>query len=182
MKKRIFLTTPKVLILGMVSVLAACGGPTSSPSPRSPYDVQASPAGEAQCFTTTASENANAASATNQRRAAAGLGRVSANDTLARAAANHACDMARRGLMSHGGSKTSGPSQRIKALGYAPMVTAENIAAGPYSQSRVLQEWNASPSHLSNILIPQLKDVGIGRAIGSDGKTTFWAIVYSASR
>ncbi|WP_330450999.1 hypothetical protein FLP41_12330 [Paracoccus marcusii] len=56
---------------------------------------------------------------------------MQANDLLARAAARHACDMAQRGRMTHAGSRSSGPSQRVKALGYAPTVTAENIAAGP---------------------------------------------------
>ena len=84
--------------------------------------------------------------------------------------------------MAHRGSKTTGPAQRVKALGYPTQITAENIAAGPFSLTRVLGEWNASAGHLENINIPQLRDVGIGRAIGSDGRTVFWSAVYAAPK
>ena len=120
--------------------------------------------------------------ATNQTRARAGLPPVRANPTLARAAAQHACDMAARGRMTHLGSRTTGPAQRVKAEGYAPAITAENIAAGPYDLARVLSEWNASSGHVANMLIPQVSEYGIGHAIASDGKTRFWAAIYAAPR
>ncbi len=88
--------------------------------------------------------------------------------------------MARRGVMAHHGSRTSGPAQRVKARGYRPSVTAENIAAGRFGLDGVLQAWNSSPGHLGNILIPQLRDYGIGHAIAADGKTVFWTAVYAA--
>lgn len=172
-------------VTGLVAVavmLAACGAPApvqrSGASSKYP-DVQATAPGKAQCYQTSAGENAAAAAATSSARRAAGLPAVSPNATLARAAAAHACDMASRGLMAHHGSKTTGPAQRVKSLGYAPRLTAENIAAGPFSLGRVLGEWNRSSGHLENINIPQVQEVGIGRAIGSDGKTVFWAAVYS---
>ena len=84
--------------------------------------------------------------------------------------------------MAHRGSSSSGPAARVKALGYAPRLTAENIAAGPYSLNRVLAEWNASRGHLENIYIPQVREVGIGRAVGSDGRTVFWSAVYGAPK
>ncbi|WP_246184969.1 CAP domain-containing protein [Paracoccus aestuariivivens] len=101
---------------------------------------------------------------------------------LARVAAAHACDMARRGLMSHKGSSTRGPMPRAKAAGYAPTIVAENIAAGPYNQPQVLAQWAASSGHIANIMIPQLRDFGIGKAVGSDGKTVYWSAVYAAPR
>lgn len=166
--------------------LAGCGGGPGaeyrSGSAADYPDMQASAPGEAQCFATSAAENAAVASATNSARAARGLASVRPNATLARAAAGHACDMARRGLMAHRGSRTTGPAQRVKALGYRPSLTAENIAAGPFGLNRVLTEWNSSSGHLRNIYIQQIREVGIGRAIGSDGKTVFWAAVYAAPR
>ncbi len=145
-------------------------------------DVQATAPGTATCIASTAADNAIAANATNVARARKGLPPVKANSLLGQAAADHACDMARRGLMAHHGSKTTGPAQRVKARGYRPALTAENIAAGPFSRDRVLAEWNASNGHLANIMIPSLREVGIGHAIGSDGKTVFWAAVYGAPR
>nr|WP_282030027.1 CAP domain-containing protein [Paracoccus marcusii] len=112
--------------------------------------------GSATCTTTTSTQQDVGVRVTNTARARAGLDPVSGNDILARAAAQHACDMAERGRMTHAGSRTTGPSQRLKAMGYAPSVTAENIAAGPYDLSQVLAQWNASPSHASMSYSPKI--------------------------
>lgn len=167
------------LLLGACS---APGGGVVSHHPSGYPDVQASAPGRASCPATSAAETRAAAEATNAARRARGLAPVAPNATLSAAAARHACDMAARGLMTHTGTSTKGPSQRVKALGYTPRITAENIAAGPYGLGRVLNEWNSSSGHLANILIPQLRDVGIGRAVGSDGRTVFWSAVYGAPR
>lgn len=170
--------------LGMLA-LAGCAGDKemlkSAASSKYP-DVQASPPGAAQCQSTSATDNATAAAATNVARRAAGLPDVQPNAVLAQAAAAHACDMAERGMMAHRGRSSSGPAAPVKSLGYAPRLTAENIAAGPYSLDRVLAEWNGSGGHLENIRIPKLREVGIGRAVGSDGRTVFWSAVYGAPR
>lgn len=142
--------------------------------------VQAAPPGQAQCFTTASAENAAAAKATSRQRAAGQLPPVRPNARLAKAAARHACDMARRGVMAHHGSGTQGPAQRVKSVGYRPRVTAENIAAGPFDLPTVLGAWGGSSGHLGNIMLPQVQDFGIGRAVGADGKTVFWAAVYAA--
>lgn len=144
--------------------------------------AQAAAPGPATCMQTSRADNEAAAKATSRTRADAGLRPVRANARLAQVAAQHACDMARRGLMAHHGSTTRGPSQRVKASGYRPALTAENIAAGPLGLGQVLNAWSISQGHRSNIMIPQLADYGIGRAIGSDGKTVFWAAVYAAPR
>lgn len=138
--------------------------------------------GAVTCYQTSLPENQAAAQVTNATRKARGLAPVRANAELAAVAARHACDMARRGVMSHRGSSTKGPMQRLKNEGYRPSIAAENIAAGPFTQQRVLQEWGRSSGHLANILIPQVRHYGIGKAVGSDGKTVFWAAVYSAPR
>lgn len=179
-------TVPTRLALGLALLaLSACAAPApgkgSSHSSEYP-DVQATAPGKAHCIATTTADNRTAAAATNVARGRAGLAPVVPSALLARAAAAHACDMARRGLMAHHGSTTSGPGQRVKALGYRPVLTAENIAAGPFGLNRVLNEWNTSHGHLDNIMIPQLREVGIGRATGSDGRTVFWSAVYGAPR
>lgn len=138
--------------------------------------------GTVTCFQTSMRENEAAVRATNATRQARGLAPLRSNRDLAEAAARHACDMAKRGVMSHQGSKTKGPMQRLKKEGYRPSIAAENIAAGPWGQDRVLVEWARSSGHLANILIPQTRHYGIGKALGSDGKTVFWAAVYSAPR
>lgn len=181
------MTLRPLMLLIPFAVLAACTttrtlAPATSHGSSDYPDVQATAPGAATCRPTTAADNATAAAATNAARARQGLPPVRAHATLGRAAAAHACDMARRGLMAHRGSTTTGPSQRVKALGYRPSLTAENIAAGPYSRDQVLAAWNVSHGHLANILIPSLRDVGIGGAIGSDGRTVFWSAVYGDPR
>ncbi|MFC0810824.1 CAP domain-containing protein [Paracoccus panacisoli] len=144
--------------------------------------AQAAQPGAARCVSTTRADNGEAARVTSAHRKARGLRPVKADARLAAAAAAHACDMARRGLMAHQGSTTRGPSQRVKALGYRPQITAENIAAGPFAGGQVLSIWAQSPGHRANILLPQLREMGIGHAVAADGKTVFWAAVYAAPR
>lgn len=144
--------------------------------------VQAAAPGPARCQPTTPAENAAIAAVTSTQRRTRGLRPVRPNDRLARVAALHACDMARRGLMAHYGSTTKGPAQRVKQQGYRPVLTAENIAAGPFGLGQVLGVWNQSPGHRHNMLLPSIQEVGIGRAVAGDGKTVFWAAVYAAPR
>lgn len=163
----------KVILTLAVALLPVVAG-------ADPVQVRASAPGQAQCVATSPRENAAAAEATSRQRAAGRLSPLRPNDKLARAAAQHACDMARRGVMAHGGSRSTGPAQRVKGAGYRPAITAENIAAGPFDLATVLASWNASPGHLGNIMLPQVRDFGIGRAVGADGRTVFWTAVYAA--
>ena len=170
-----------LLPLAFCLSLGACASEVTKSAPDK-VDVRASAPGAATCLPTTPAQNATGAQATNAVRTRAGLATLRADSRIAEAAARHACDMAERGRMTHQGSQTTGPAQRVKALGFAPRMTAENIAAGPFDLDRVLSEWNRSEGHLSNILIPQMSSFGIGQAIGSDGKTRYWAAVYAAPR
>ena len=170
-------STKSVIAIGFAALFALpAAGEDVRISSKSPN------VGAVTCYNTTRQENDAAVRATNATRKQRGLAPLRANDDLALAAARHACDMARRSVMSHRGTKTSGPMQRLKKIGYKPRLAAENIAAGPWGQERVLIEWERSSGHLANILIPQIRHYGIGKAIGADGKTVFWAAVYSAPK
>ncbi|MDP0927100.1 CAP domain-containing protein [Paracoccus onubensis] len=173
--------TSKHAILTLGLLTAACAAPPSGVDSAGSDNAQLSAGGDVQCSGASAADNRIGVQTTNIARARAGLPRVQQNAVLARAAAEHACDMAKRGSMTHNGSSSSGPNARVKALGYRPMLVAENIAAGPYDVNQALSVWNASPKHRDNILRPQVRDFGIGHAIGSDGRTHFWAAVYGAS-
>ena len=180
----------------VVFLLAACAAPpeppqltarTSTLSPKLPKgimrtdgkgEILAAAAGQAHCVPTSPAAAAAALAATNRARAARGLTPLRTNPRLQRAAEAHACEMAMRGAMTLAGTKTTGPMARAKGQGYAPRLTAENIAAGRFDLGRVLSEWNSSPDHLSNIVIPGTQDYGIGQAVAADGKTTFWAAIY----
>ncbi|MBZ4022372.1 hypothetical protein CKO11_07870 [Rhodobacter sp. TJ_12] len=141
--------------------------------------VAVAQAGQADCQPTSAEQAARGLAATNATRHEAGLAPLVGNRKLDRVAADHACDMAQRGLMTHTGSATAGPMARARALGYRPRIIAENIAAGRFEIDGTLAQWSASPKHRANITIPELQEFGLGMATAADGKTTFWAAVYA---
>lgn len=172
-----FLTTSALAL----ALLAGCA-PTSSNAPVDPHAVQVGQPGPATCLATPETNNRQAAARTNAARQRVGLAPVQPNTLLAQVAARHACDMAKRGRMTHHGSSSTGPGARLRAAGYQPRISAENIAAGPFSLGRVLHEWDVSPGHRANIMLPQVSDYGIGEAIAADGRTRYWAAVYAAPR
>lgn len=179
---KVFRSTGLVLAAVLAAaLLSACAGPSASPA-KDPYAVQVAPPGKASCPDTTQAENTTGAAATNAVRRQAGLAPVQPSMALAQVAARHACDMAARGRMTHIGTTTSGPGDRLRAAGYRPAISAENIAAGPFTLNRVLGEWTASSGHRTNILLPQVRDYGVGQATGPDGRMTYWAAVYAAPR
>lgn len=138
--------------------------------------------GQAQCPATSAAMGAAALASTNAQRAQSGQPPLRLNEALNRSAAAHACDMARRGTMTHAGSAASGPMARASAKGYRASFISENIAAGRFDLAGTLGQWGASPGHRANVTRPQARDFGIGMAVAADGKTTFWAAVYAQPR
>lgn len=144
--------------------------------------TQVTQPGEAECRRTSRTEAATALALTNAIRTRSGLQLLVTNKRLQKAAEAHACEMARRGTMTHTGANGSGPSDRVKRYGYKPRITAENIAAGHFDLARVHHEWARSPGHLANIMINELREYGIGYAVAPDGKAIFWTAVYAKRR
>lgn len=189
----------KILWL-VLPLLAACSKPVPAPevapmqAPKMPRGivwtdghspVAVSSSGLAKCDALSAADAARAVAQTNAVRAKSGLAPLHTNALLQRAAQDHACDMARRGTMTHSGSTTTGPSARVKAQGYRPSITAENIAAGSvglFTLDGTLAQWAASPGHRANIDIGRMEEFGVGRALSADGRTAFWAAVYADPR
>jgi hypothetical protein len=99
--------------------------------------------------------------ATNEDRAQHGLGPLSWDPALARAAQAHAYEMVRHGDLSH---QYAGEPDLVARAGHdgAHFSTiAENIAIAPTPQM-VESEWMHSPPHRHNILDPRLTTIGIG--------------------
>lgn len=173
-----------VYALAALSIMGACGAPTVTTGDASKYrgyDVQVSGAGDAQCGALSSADIARAVAHTSGVRAQGGQAPVSGNARLNKIAAEQACHMAKTGLMSHAGPRNEGPKQRAQAAGYQPRIIAENIAAGPYDLGRVLGEWDRSSAHRANTMLPQVRDFGIGMAVGADG-SRYWAAVYAGSK
>ncbi|GJE59632.1 CAP domain-containing protein [Methylobacterium trifolii] len=117
-----------------------------------------------------------AAAAISRYRAQHGLGPVTVDSRLVKAASFQAGNNARNGQLSHevGGSFTS----RMASAGLSRAWSAENLSAGSETFDQVLARWKNSPEHNRNMLIPQIRRIGIARvdAPGTRFKR-FWALV-----
>ncbi|MCK9895536.1 CAP domain-containing protein [Frankia sp. AgB32] len=114
---------------------------------------------------------------TNAERERVGLHPLSVDPTLAAAADAHSRDMAARGFFAHTSPDGRSVSDRVVALGYRYSRVAENIAAGQTSAEEVVTGWMNSPGHRANILIPQLRQIGVGYATGGEFGT-YWTQVF----
>ncbi|MEE7447751.1 serine protease [Methylobacterium radiotolerans] len=153
------------LAAALLLVLTGCGG----------LSVMPDTAVENASHTAVLDEVA-AAAAISAYRVQHGLSPVVVDPTLVKAAAFQAGNNARHGQLSHeiGGSFTS----RMASAGLAKSWAAENLSAGSETLEQVLARWKASPEHNKNMLLPQIRRIGIARV---DAPTTrykrFWALV-----
>lgn len=146
------------------------------PGPSGPGAAEAAVA----CSAPTGAEIATNSDNINHQRQGNGLSAVRVHPALVQAAAQQACDMARRGRMSHAGR--GGVGARVRAAGYSASVTAENIAAGQMDARAAISAWIRSPAHRANILNRRVRDIGVAQAVGADGRTRYWSLVLAAPR
>lgn len=137
-----------IMILAVVA-LAAC-----QPSANVPMNTAAN-------VPVAALQQGQIATLLNSQRAAQGLGPLSEDANLSRAARAHAQDMVTQGYFSHVGQNGSSFVQRAQASGYA-CVAAENIAQGQRSEAEVMTGWMNSTGHRRNILLRDATEFGIG--------------------
>ncbi|MGH1572213.1 CAP domain-containing protein [Methylobacterium sp. P31] len=117
-----------------------------------------------------------AAAAISAYRVQHGLSPVVVDPTLVKAAAFQAGNNARHGQLSHeiGGSFAS----RMASAGLSKSWAAENLSAGSDTLDQVLARWKASPEHNKNMLLPQIRRIGIARVDAPDTRyKRFWALV-----
>lgn len=113
--------------------------------------------------------------AVNALRAEDGAGPLRLCAPLTAAAEDYARLMASTDYYGHVGPDGSQPWDRMTAKGYAWRAAAENIAGGYDTAVAVLKGWHDSPHHLANLLDPQYRDVGFGRATSPGSKYgTYW--------
>jgi uncharacterized protein YkwD len=99
----------------------------------------------------------------NDARAENGLAALNINDQLTAAAQLHSIDMACHNLLSHTGSDSSSPSQRIAAAGYPASASSEIIYGSGYPQT-AFDWWMSDATHRNEILNPYVTDMGVGYA------------------
>ena len=142
-------------------LLANCAGdlsPTETASlPASTYEAQA------------------AATLISRYRSSQGLGSVTVDGRLNRAAEHQARAVAATGILDHGEFTSRMAAYGIR--GYR----AENLAAGSDRVEDVIARWKASPGHNQNMLLPMVTKVGLARVDSPGmGYGRYWALVLSS--
>lgn len=116
-----------------------------------------------QVATPAAVQSGDFAAMISAERAANGLGPVSEDRRLSRAARDHAADMEANGYFSHVSLDGRQFTDRARAAGYTCVVN-ENIAEGQRTEREVLAAWMASPGHRANIMSNRAREYGLGRS------------------
>lgn len=100
--------------------------------------------------------------------------------TLGAAAEHHSVEMARYNYFSHTLRNGVSWSQNIVKHGYkASRTMGENIAAGNSSAQATFDQWRRSPGHNRNMLNPNFRAIGIGRASKSTSKYRwYWTTTF----
>lgn len=116
----------------------------------------------------------------NAERQARGLAALRESGALHESATRHACDMAGARSMVH--RLPGGPSftQRLRKSGYRYRAANENIAmTSSQSVAQVTSMWRDSPKHLTNVLDPKVREIGVG--IAQNGEQVYWVTNSGAS-
>ena len=100
----------------------------------------------------------------NAARASVGLGPLSCDPDMTRAARLHSQDMCDRGYFSHNSLDGRSPFDRMRDEGVTFRTAGENIAAGQPTASSVHQSWMNSTGHRANILNGSFGRIGVGYA------------------
>lgn len=111
----------------------------------------------------------------NVRREDRDHSRLRCHRQLDRAAERHARHMAAVGKIGHEGIGDGTPGQRIRAAGYDGS-WGEVLAAGYTSANGVVEGWMHSRPHRKVIMNGRYTHVGVGHAVGADGRMYFAAV------
>jgi uncharacterized protein YkwD len=106
----------------------------------------------------------------NEQRAAAGLGALSADRRLGRAARQFSGAMVRERFFDHVSPEGSTLGQRARAAGYEGGTLGETLGWGSgdlATPGAIVAGWMASPPHHAILIAPQFHRIGIGVASGS---------------
>lgn len=166
-----------VAVVSLSALAAGCGrqnvepAPAPPPAPVTPAPQPAPPrAAPARAVGSIAD---SIFALTNRERIRADLSPLRRNAQLTRAAQIQADQMAAAGKLSHeiAGARYPSMSSRLKAVGYTPRASGENIAEGYTSGAALVAGWMTSPAHRANILSAKYTETGVGTARSKSGRT-----------
>lgn len=119
----------------------------------------------------------------NGYRAQRGLAQLALSGTLNRAAEWQARDMIANNYFAHTDSTGRSPFVRTVDCGY-PIAGGENLAGGANrgTASSAFELFRGSPSHNSNMLAPEYREIGIARVFGEGSRYGwYWATTFGAA-
>jgi uncharacterized protein YkwD len=130
-----------------------------------------------------AADGALGVALTSRYRAENGLGPVTLDARLSRAAAEQALQMARHDDLSHSIGWGNALPARLASVDYDWEVTAENIGMGYRTLQAAFDGWVGSAGHRANLLKPGVTQVGFGAAEAPASRSRFfWAMILAAPR
>jgi uncharacterized protein YkwD len=106
----------------------------------------------------------------NQQRAGAGLGALSHDRHLARAARRFSTSMVREGFFDHVSPEGSTLDVRARAAGYSSGTLGETLGWGTGelgTPAAIVQGWMNSPPHHAILMSGAYRRIGLGVAMGS---------------
>ncbi|OJW63401.1 MAG: hypothetical protein BGO65_08170 [Afipia sp. 64-13] len=122
---------------------------------------------------------AGAASMISGYRQNNGLGAVTIDPELMKAAEAQSRAMASRNKLDH---DVAGPfTKRLQASGFAAAKGVENISAGYHTMAEAFSGWRDSPSHRANMLASGVTKMGIAAVYAPNSKyKVFWTMILAA--
>ncbi|MBX3095673.1 MAG: CAP domain-containing protein [Fimbriimonadaceae bacterium] len=103
------------------------------------------------------------------------LGPLKRNALLDLAAQRYAAELAREDRFSHTDSRNQGPGERVRQAGYADFErVAENLALNTQGAQDTVKLWMESPPHRQALLTSDLREMGVGKAVGPSGPVWVW--------
>jgi len=105
------------------------------------------------------------------------------NETLEKAAARHAADMAANDYFSHTGRDGATPAQRVARAGYRYRMTGENIASGQVSPEAAIAGWIKSPGHCANLMNGAYTEMGVSFSVNAASTMgVYWVQLFGTPR
>ena len=160
--------------------------PTATPVPATPTPVPATPTPVPATPTPVPTADPTSAYAqevldlVNAERANAGLAPLTLDSSLNAAARVRAKEITTK--WGHTRPNGGNPKSAVEEQGISPSSVAENISAGRWSASEVVNAWMASDGHRANILNPNYTKMGLGSVkVDNDPNRygIYWAQLFS---
>ncbi len=106
---------------------------------------------------------------TNEVRVREGVPPIVYSEPLAQSSLHKAVDMAEKSYFEHVSPEGKKLKNFLHEVNYYYSVAGENLAVGFSSPEAMVNAWVESPTHFSNLIDPDFRDIGVGSSVGMYG-------------